>query len=70
MLREVAQAGPQCIVTYCTNMRVMRLVDRLERDTGIPIYDSIATTVWKSLRIAGVDTRRVEGWGSLFREAL
>lgn len=69
MIREVAQAMPQCIATYCTNLRAMRLVDRLERDTGIPIYDSIATAVWGSLRIAGVDTRRVEGWGRLFREA-
>jgi len=24
--------------------------------------------VWKSLRIAGVDARRVQGWGSLFQE--
>ena len=69
MIREVAQAMPQCITTYCTNLRAMRLVERLERDTGIPIYDSIAAAVWKSLRIAGVDARRVEGWGSLFREA-
>ena len=69
MIREVAQTRPQCITTYCTNLRAMRMVDRLERDTGIPIYDSIATTVWKSLRIAGVDARRVEDWGSLFREA-
>ena len=32
------------------------------------IYDSVATVVWKSLKLAGVDTRRVKGWGSLFRE--
>ena len=69
MIREVAQAGPQCITTYCTNLRAMRLVDRLERDLGIPIYDSIATALWKSLGIAGVDARRVKGWGRLFQEA-
>ncbi len=68
LIREVAQAKPQCIITYCTNLRAMPLVDRLERDIGIPIYDSIATALWKSLKIAGVDARRVQGWGSLFQE--
>lgn len=70
MVREVARTKPQCITTYCTNLRAMHLVDRLERDTGVPIYDTIATAVWKSLRIAGVDARRVKGWGSLFQETI
>jgi len=26
----------------------------------------VSTTVWKSLKTAGVDTNRVEGWGKLF----
>jgi hypothetical protein len=26
--------------------------------------------VWQSLRIAGVDVRRVAGWGRLFRPSL
>lgn len=69
MIQEVARAKPQCITTYCTNLRAIHLVDRLERETGIPIYDSIATAVWKSLKIAGIDTRRIKGWGSLFQEA-
>ena len=28
---------------------------------------TIATVVWKCLKMAGVDTRRVTGWGSLFQ---
>lgn len=68
MICEVAQARPQCIIVYCTNLRAVRLVERLERDLGIPIYDSIATALWKSLRIAGVDAHRVQGWGRLFQE--
>ena len=38
----------------------------LEAETGIPIHDSIATVVWKSLQLAGADPRRVKGWGRLF----
>jgi maleate isomerase len=32
------------------------------------MYDTVSTAVWKSLRMCGVDTRRVTGWGSLFSE--
>ena len=36
--------------------------------TGIPFYDTVSTVVWKQLRMAGVDTRQVKGWGRLFQE--
>jgi maleate isomerase len=68
MVLQVAAAEPQAIVIFCTNLRGAPLVEQLETEIGIPIYDSVATAVWKSLRIAGVDVRRVMGWGSLFRE--
>lgn len=68
MAREVAQAKPQAIAFLCTNLRSAPLVDALERELGIPVYDSIATVLWKSLKLAGVDTRRVSGWGRLFRD--
>lgn len=68
MVREVAAAGPQCISTFCTNLLAADLVPTLEAELGIPIYDTVSTALWKSLRMCGVDTRRVEGWGSLFAE--
>ena len=68
MTREVARAKPEAITIFCTNLRGAPLVEELERELGIPVYDSIATVVWKSLKLAGVDTRRVRGWGRLFRE--
>ena len=68
MTREVAAAGPKAITTFCTNLKAAPLVDELERELSIPIYDTIATVVWKALRLTGVDTRRVSGWGSLFAE--
>jgi maleate isomerase len=66
MAREVAGAKPQCLTTFCTNLRAAALVPALEAELGIPVYDTVATAVWKSLRLCGVDTRRVRGWGSLF----
>ena len=68
MVREVAAVRPQAITVFCTNLRAAPLAEQLEAETGIPIYDTIATAVWKSLRIAGADVRRVTGWGRLFRE--
>jgi maleate isomerase len=68
MTREVAKAKPQAITILCTNLRGAPLVEELEAETGIPIYDSIATVVWKSLKLADVDVRRVKGWGRLFQE--
>ncbi|MBL8381448.1 MAG: aspartate/glutamate racemase family protein [Burkholderiales bacterium] len=68
MVRAVARARPQAIIPLCTNLKAAPLVEALEAETGIPIYDSIATAVWKCLKLAGVDTRRVRGWGRLFQE--
>ena len=68
MVRELAAEKPQAITTLCTNLRAAHLVEALEAETGIPVYDTIATVVWKSLRLAGVDTRALQGWGRLFRE--
>ena len=66
MTREVAAVKPDAIAIVCTNMRGAPLAEELEAQHGIPIYDTVATTVWKSLKVAGVDTNRVKGWGRVF----
>jgi len=66
MTRDVAAAKPDGIAIVCTNMRGAPLAEELEAAYGIPIYDTVSTTVWKSLKIAGIDTNRVKGWGTIF----
>jgi maleate isomerase len=66
LVREVAASQPDAIVILCTNLRGGPLVAELEAELGIPILDSVAAVVWKSLQLAGADTRRVRGWGRLF----
>jgi len=68
MIREVALAKPDAILIMCTNLKGAPLVERLEKEVGIPIYDSVATVVWKSLQLVGIDTKLVKSWGRLFRE--
>ena len=59
-------AGVDAIAIVCTNMRAAHLVESLEAELGVPVYDSIATTLWKSLVLANVPPARIRGWGSLF----
>ncbi|QTL05991.1 Asp/Glu/hydantoin racemase [Aquabacter sp. L1I39] len=68
MIRTVAEEKPDAIGVMCTNLRAAPVVEDLEREIGLPIYDTIATVLWKSLVLAGVDPARVTGWGSLFRD--
>ncbi|MFJ9451195.1 MULTISPECIES: Asp/Glu/hydantoin racemase [unclassified Herbaspirillum] len=70
MVREVAKEKPQAITIFCTNLRGAPLVEELEREVGIPIYDTISTVVWKSLKQAGSDPSRIRNWGSLFRDVV
>lgn len=67
MAREVVSEGaPDAIVFYCTNLAGGPLVEQMEAELGIPVYDTVQTAVWKSLLVAGADPSAITGWGSLF----
>jgi maleate isomerase len=68
MARAVTAEGVDAIAIVCTNMRAAPLVERLEAELGVPVYDSIATTLWKSLLLAGVPTASIRGGGRLFSD--
>ena len=68
MVRSVAAAAPDAITTFCTNFRGAQLAERLEAEIGIPVFDTVSTALWKSLKVAGVAPDRVAGWGRLFRD--
>jgi maleate isomerase len=69
MLDEVAKARPQAVIVLCTNMDAAALAPEFERRSGVLLLDSVSTAAWGSLRAAGVDARRVRGWGRLFELA-
>ncbi len=60
-----AGCGGRCCAPICA---APGLVEALEREIGIPVYDATSAAVWAALRVAGADTDRVAGWGRLFRE--
>jgi maleate isomerase len=68
MVRNVARQQPDAIVTFCTNLRAAPLVAQLERETGIPIFDSTAAGVWGALHRVGIDSSGITGWGRMFSD--
>ncbi len=66
MIRHVAASRPDAIIPYCTNLPAAHLVPALERELGIPIYDSTAAGVWAALRLARIPTAPGQPWGRLF----
>lgn len=66
-MEEVARARPQAISTYCTNLRAAQLAAEVERSLGIPLLDTVSTTVWGMVRAAGASPAAITGWGELFQ---
>lgn len=69
LIREVARSEPQAITTMCTNISGAPLADSMERETGIPLIDSISASLWATMRLAGTDPARIRGWGRIFTAA-
>jgi maleate isomerase len=38
----------------------------MERELGIPIYDTVTMGVWGALRRAGIETHPARDWGRVF----
>jgi maleate isomerase len=68
MVRAVAGEGCDAVAIVCTNMRGAAIAASLEAELGVPVYDSVAVTLFQSLRTVGRDPRTVRGWGSLFSD--
>jgi maleate isomerase len=67
LMREVARQGrPQAITTFCTNLHAAPLAEAVEAELGIPLLDTVSTTVWGQLRAVGADPSGIRGWGRLF----
>ena len=67
MFRETCVNGVQAISTYCTNLHAAQLADQLEKSTGIPLLDTVSTTIWGALTKLGVNPAQIKGWGQLYQ---
>ena len=66
LVREVAAARPEAIAIHCTNFRGAPVAPGLEAETGIPVLDSVAVSLWGALRAAGAGTAGLARFGRLF----
>ena len=64
LVTRTARNGAQAVAVVCTNVAATPLVHELEKRLGIPVFDSIAATLWKSLDLADAPLRP-SGFGSL-----
>jgi maleate isomerase len=67
LLREADSPDAECIVVACTNLPATVVLDEMEAELGKPIFDSIAVTLWKALKMTGIDVP-LHGWGKLLRD--
>jgi maleate isomerase len=66
VIRQLGQ-GTRVVSTFCTNLRAAQRAKHWEaKYEGLHVFDTTATVVWDMLRMVGVDTKRIEGWGKLF----
>lgn len=67
MIRTVAKSQPDAITVFCTNLRGASVVTRMENETDIPVFDTVATGLWKSLVDCGVDMTPLKMKGRIFQ---
>ncbi|MBR0655849.1 Asp/Glu/hydantoin racemase [Roseomonas arctica] len=66
LVREVAAERPDAIIIHCTNFRGTEGAAAIEAETGVPVLDSIAVSLWGALRAAGAPTAPLARHGRLF----
>lgn len=60
----LAAQHPDALVVLCTNVYGAPIAERVEADTGVPLLDSVAVTLWKCLDLAQVQGLH-HRWGKL-----
>lgn len=68
--REVVRPDTELLFISCTNLRTIEIIEPLEQDLGIPVITSNQASMWEMLRLAGLSTEHINGYGSLFNHAL
>jgi maleate isomerase len=66
--RGVMLDGVEAVCLLATDMQTLSIIDRLERDLGLPVVTSNQALLWASLRALGIGDA-VEGFGRLLRLA-
>ncbi len=63
---SIRAAGPDAVAVLCTNYRGARAAAEIESETGIPVLDSVAVTLWGTLALAGLPVGALAKHGQVF----
>jgi maleate isomerase len=66
MVKNVVIEGADAVTTFCTNWNAAHLVDKWEKEFGVPIFDTVATVIWDMCRMTGIDMGSASHWGRMF----
>ncbi|OBZ09730.1 hypothetical protein A8L34_20860 [Bacillus sp. FJAT-27264] len=64
-VKESFIPGTDAIILSGTNMRAAHLATPLEEEYGVPVLDTAAVTLWKTLRLIGANNAGISGWGRI-----
>jgi maleate isomerase len=64
----IASGRPDAAAVLCTNYRGARAAPRIEAESGVPVLDSVALTLWGALALAGLGAAPLAGYGRVFSE--
>lgn len=62
--RAMCTVRPDAIVYLCTNLYGALVTQQVEAETGVPVLDSVAVTLWRCLELAGAELLD-QRWGRL-----
>lgn len=62
--RALARDAIDALAIVCTNLYGAGLAAALEKELGVPVFDSVTATFWRALQAAGAE-RSIGGWGAL-----
>ena len=64
LAKEVFHPRADGVFISCTNFRTIEIIEKLERDLNRPVITSNQATMWKALRIVGINDH-IKGYGKL-----
>ena len=66
-IRESIHATrPDAVAVLCTNYRGAQAAAEIEAETGVPVLDSVAVTLWGALALAGLPVGELAKHGRVF----
>ncbi|KAF2170099.1 hypothetical protein M409DRAFT_19706 [Zasmidium cellare ATCC 36951] len=67
VMERIKDEDVKVVSTFCTNLRSAQRVSVWEEKyPGLIVADTVATVIWEMLRMVGLETSIVKGWGKMF----